>query len=263
MGERFRLTMSMAGMLALALGGAACERGGARAKDAKAQPPVASRKEEGLPRLPKTNPAADVPRPGNSPGNSEEVLAAVKSGNVAAVESYLRSGGSPDALTPNGLSTLLGAASRQKQPEVVAVLLKAGANPNLIATTGVAPLHNAVDARTVELLLAAGADPDIIFDVSNQTPLHGAVRRTDDLTEAPELLLKAGASTQVRDDRGLTPLHHAAMLGNYQMCRLLLRHGAARNSRESRGKTPLDLARSGGHGKVVKLLEGGEGSAPE
>ena len=251
-----RRCVLVVGGLMLALAGVACERDNGRTRDANARPPVPL--QTGDAQKPKPSPEAaapgDVPPRAEAPRCSDEVLAAVKAGNAALVKTYLENGGSAYALTPNGLSTLLVTANREKQPEVVAVLLRAGANPNLKAVTGVTPLHFAIDADSVKRLLAAGADPEATYESMKQMPLHWGVRSVDSLTAPVELLLKAGASTEVRDWQGLTPLHHAAMLGNYNMCRLLLKYGASRNGGNGTGKTPLDLARQAGHDKIVALL---------
>ncbi len=81
-----------------------------------------------------------------------------------------------------------------------ALLLKAGADPNLGNRRGATPLHYACDPRpdvkpqgqaaVLGLLLEAGADPDRV-DKGGVTPLHRAVRARS--VEAVRTLLDAGA----------------------------------------------------------------------
>lgn len=87
-------------------------------------------------------------------------------------------------------------------PDVVRVLLHAGASANEPAGDGLRPLHSAAaaqDAASAELLLAAGADPDA-QQTGGFTPLHAAARHDDEATA--EALLRAGADPAIRTDDG-------------------------------------------------------------
>jgi hypothetical protein len=66
------------------------------------------------------------------------------------------------------------------QATTITCLIGAGANPNALATSGVAPLHRAVRTRctaAVRALLAGGADP-ILPNKNGSTPLDLATQTT-------------------------------------------------------------------------------------
>ena len=101
------------------------------------------------------------------------------------------------------------------QAATIACLIRAGADPNATDNSRVTPLHRAVRTRcaaAVEALLAGGAAPRS-RNASGSTPLHLAVQNTGasnsgtpDAIEQQrliiELLLRAGAAPDDRDDNG-------------------------------------------------------------
>lgn len=69
-----------------------------------------------------------------------------------------------------------------------------------------------------------------------------------------ELLLRAGAQPNVRNEDGFTPLVVAARKGNHHTARLLLRRGADPHLTDNMNLTALFWARKRGHRCVEKLL---------
>ena len=67
-------------------------------------------------------------------------------------------------------------------------------------------------------------------------------------------LLGRGVEPDVPDGNGLTPLFHAAVLGNILTVQALLSAGANPNSVGRYGATPLFFAAWGGHYAIVELL---------
>jgi len=72
------------------------------------------------------------------------------------------------------------------------------------------------------------------------------------------LLLEEGVYTEVRDDKGDTPLLYAVKTGNVALVRILLKNGADHEIRSGNGKGPLELALDAGSQEMaVCLLKGG------
>lgn len=133
------------------------------------------------------------------------------------------------------VETALTLAARGK-PEIVALLLDAGADPNRATEDGHVPLHAAAEESTEEagvavarLLLSRGARADVT-SVGGWTPLHVATARGL-LLGAPKaalmkLLIANGARPDCVDSRGYTPLHFAARTHDAGAVDLLLAAGA-------------------------------------
>ena len=110
------------------------------------------------------------------------------------------------------------------QDEVVAYLIEAGADPNALDKSRVAPLHRAVRTRcsgAVSTLIENGADPRLM-NKSGSTPLHLAVQNTG------------------RSDSG----SEAAKDGQGRIIALLLEHGASPTDTDANGKTVAAAASS-------------------
>ena len=122
------------------------------------------------------------------------------------------------------------------QADVIEYLLKIGADPNSVDSSGVTPLHRAVRTRSlpaVRALLDGSANPRQP-NKAGSTPLHLAVQTTgrggSGSPEAREqqagivrLLLERGARVTDRDGRG-KPVHQAA---TSEWSRALLREATA------------------------------------
>jgi hypothetical protein len=77
-------------------------------------------------------------------------------------------------------------------------------------------------------------------DNDGNTCLHYAILNNNKKTA--RALLKAGASTEIRNAKGQAPLHLAIEIGNNELKNLLLKHGAYIEVHNSSGQTPLFLA---------------------
>jgi ankyrin repeat protein len=105
------------------------------------------------------------------------------------------------------------------------------------------------DADAVRKMLAKGIDPDQSTG-GGRTALAMAVRSE----EITRILLEAGASADLADDRGIAPLQHAARAGDAEIIALLLEAGADPNGRDQRGPTALLAAAQSQHGLVGRSL---------
>jgi ankyrin repeat protein len=159
--------------------------------------------------------------------------------------------------------------------ELIDMLLKAGANPNLqlklfppyrslrddrgadgLLTTGTTSLLRAAkagDVPAIKLLLAAGALVDLPT-ATGVTPLLAAAgigsngidtraryRTEERAVEAVKLLLDAGADINARDKSGSTALHAAAGAGWNNLVDTLASYHADLFAKDGRGRTALDL----------------------
>ena len=170
--------------------------------------------------------------------------------------------------------------------EVIEMLLKAGANPNMqlklfppyrslgqdrggdsMLTVGTTPLIRAAkagDNGAVKLLLAHGALPDLPNSLGI-TPLMAAAgigsttidirarfRNELQCIDTGKLLVAAGANVDAANDNGQTALHGAALWGWTAYVQFLADSGANLQAADRGGMTPLDIAmgRVGGTGRV-------------
>jgi tetratricopeptide (TPR) repeat protein len=107
------------------------------------------------------------------------------------------------------------------------------------------------NVEVVELLLKAGADIEAKDDFG-LTPISLAAWRGH--TEVVKLLLKARADIEVKDDFGLTPISLAASRGHVEVAKLLLKAGVNIKTKNTFGLTPMSLAALYRRVEVVELL---------
>lgn len=149
------------------------------------------------------------------------------------------------------LTTFRGSqAATSPTPDLVRILLAAGADADPRDRAGRTPLHGAAargdEALTV--LLEAGANPRHA-DGRGWTPLHGAVAASEhDTLEAVEALLQRGADPDSRYPTGETPLLRACAASDRAKIDLLLEYGGDPDARTREGRACL-------HGAVVVVVE--------
>ena len=171
----------------------------------------------------------------------------------------------------SGSTPLHFASAWARDPRVVSLLVRAGAEVNARDGSGGSPLHRAAwssdDPAIIMALVEAGAELDAwtpgIHSPYGFTPLHGAVEgnRNPAVTAA---LIEAGADIHARQGDGPTPLHDAR---STECVALLLEAGADIDARatysgwrEPNGSemTPLHVAAKLGAAAVfMALLEAG------
>ena len=174
----------------------------------------------------------------------------------------------------SGDTALHMAAAAFRRP-VAELLISRGADCRARNRRGAQPLHYASDANhwnpaaqaeTIEYLLLAGADPDSL-DKSGVAPLHRAVRTRS--LPAVRTLLDGGANPKLPNKTGSTPLHLAvqntgrggsgsehALQQQMEIITLLLKRGASPADTDGQGKQVQQAAKSEW---VRNLLIGGSG----
>ncbi|MEZ5302507.1 MAG: ankyrin repeat domain-containing protein [Verrucomicrobiales bacterium] len=112
------------------------------------------------------------------------------------------------------------------------------------------PLHWAAEGGLSDLvaaLLRNGADPNA-RDRRGFTPLHKAVE--GGFSEAAEFLLAKGADSNAQSDTGWTPLHTACASGDEEAACLLLSFKADPKKPDHSGREPSYYAQRAGYKKV-------------
>jgi hypothetical protein len=143
---------------------------------------------------------------------------------------------------------LLSLARVAKSPEqlpVLEALLNAGADPN--GGYGAKPLEDAIrragGPKTVELLLAAGADPNLRNPIGDPIFFAATDSRVD--VEVLRMLIDRGATVNIRSQSGDTALRRAVTARNWKAAQLLLDRGALpQNRSEEREQVQQRLAAS-------------------
>ena len=134
------------------------------------------------------------------------------------------------------------------------------ADPSLVNThsvDGFTPLGFAVffaHPEIVDVLLEAGADVNLASRESMKVaPLASASAAGQ--YEIAKKLIAHGANVNSRASSDFTPLHESAARGQLEFATLLLENGADVNARTADGKTPLDYAREHNRTERVELLQ--------
>jgi ankyrin repeat protein len=172
---------------------------------------------------------------------NEQLIAAVRTANVSAVQAALETRADPNVRLPDNSPVLSLAVDRQNV-EVVRLLLDKKADPNAVGQGGIAPLVLAcqfLDEAIAEMLVAAGADVN--------------ARRSDGSTALALCAENVGVDLLGRmagkaitidtpNSAGQTALMYAAAAGKTENVALLLKLGADPNRKSVKGFTPLFFA---------------------
>ncbi len=136
--------------------------------------------------------------------------------------------------------------------ENVQIFLRAGMDPNT-PKNGV-PMLIEISMRgytdTVKALLEGGAATNVRND-RGWTPLHMAVFFSH--IDVTQVLLERRADVSARTEFGMTPLHYATQERNVEMVELLLKHGASASVKSKSGVTPLSIAADLNEKPIVKV----------
>src|SRR6185295_16427305 len=182
-------------------------------------------------------PAREVPAPDVHP----EWVQVALTGSVAELKKLLDAGMKPDAKTAEGTTALMLAA---RNLEKVKLLVDRGADVNARATTGITPLMVAARYRgnteVVRLLLKKGAKPNVDkgIEVRNDaSALFFAVMAGD--VQTVGVLLEAGARLgdrmKILGQIVTSPLAYATFGGDSSLVEYLISKGANPNETDDDG----------------------------
>ncbi|XP_076279889.1 uncharacterized protein LOC143208872 [Lasioglossum baleicum] len=187
----------------------------------------------------------------------ELVCTAVRCGNLEIVEDLLKNGADINAVGDIYFRfSLLHYAVREKQVQMVELLINYGANVNVKNSLGETPIVNAIenrDKKMIELLLTNGADIKEDPKVLRAAVENGNLKIVEDiLTDCADVnMLLIGCS---EFDTWAPPLHKAVKRKQVQMVELLINYGANVNVKNSLGETPIVNAIENRDKKMIELL---------
>lgn len=139
-------------------------------------------------------------------------------------------------------NTALMLAQYRRDKEIINILLAAGASDE--GMNGVSLLMASESNKTAQVrsLLTIVKNVDGARNFNGRTALHLAVPTGS--TEIIDLLISAGASTDVIDCNGHTPLISAILAGQVDTIKLLLDQGADPSFKDGIGRSPLACVQS-------------------
>jgi uncharacterized protein len=191
-------------------------------------------------------------------GAQVSIVDAVKAGDVARVRALIDKRVDVNATQQDGTTPLHWAVDRDR-PDIVQMLIRAGANVKAANRYGATPLWLASvngNPKTIAMLLEGGADAGSA-NADGETALMVAARTGK--TDAVNLLLARGADPNAKEGwRGQTALMWAAAEGHAAVIDLLIARGADLKMRSNAGFTALLFAaREGRIDAVEALLKAG------
>jgi len=200
----------------------------------------------------------------------KSIWKAASDGDVEAIEAHIAAETDLDEQNETGYAPLHYAVMKTK-PDVVALLLEAGADPDVVNKQSKTPLDLAISAskyEIIDLLLeawaAVEAPAESIHDLARnnevlRVKLHiyagTDIDQANEFGEIPlllaveqghigvaELLIKHEANLEVSDPHGFTPLIMSAELNHPELLQLLLDGGADISAEDKAERTALDWA---------------------
>lgn len=196
-----------------------------------------------------------------------QLLDACDAGDLAEVTALIGRGADPNTIDKNPARKFSALVMSTAHPNVVAFLLKHGANPKMPDGNGLLPIEYASSAGTVEslkLLLDAGASPNSA--AGETAPLSSAAGLAK--IDAAKLLLERGAAINFHAaSTGFTALHEAIIMplakpgDRLKMVEFLISKGSDVKAKDKHGYDALAWAeiqaknRKGESEKIVQVLK--------
>ncbi|KAK2160406.1 hypothetical protein LSH36_134g05035 [Paralvinella palmiformis] len=183
---------------------------------------------------------------------NEGLLRAVTLGYPECLDVLLKAGADPELLDSTG-NTLLKISAEGGRTNMMMSLIRTGCSVNARNHNGASALHFAArsgQSEAVTLLLNNGA---LMFgDSGGSTPLIMAARNCHKTLGTMKLLIDATDNLDAQDRDGKTALHYTAHRAiGYE---LLLAAGANPNIQDYNGNTPMIMAATEGFDNVIECL---------
>ncbi|MBP2665985.1 MAG: nlpI 2 [Firmicutes bacterium] len=203
---------------------------------------------------------------------SQLLLNAVKNNDLEQVKQAFVMGADPNYLQSRSDAPFNRAIRNAKSTAIVQCFIDNGVDVNFKAEgNGTYPsaLASAFSERRLdimELLLNAGADPNLsfdaeivkdhkIYDIHGVTIAFWAVRSDEPIyLNILKLLIEKGANVNKADSMGNTPLIEACEQGKIESVKILLANGANPNQANIKAEKPLDLAIKSGNKEIIDIL---------
>ncbi len=218
--------------------------------------------------------------------NRMPIHAAAEAGNFQIISMLIEAGADVNSTDNDGVTPLMILAQRGKTDAALKLLENAEIDIHIKDNAGRMAIDFATACGLRELVKALSQAEEAHADTYGNTSLHHAcwneqsevvkillekdpasVNKPNDDGESPlilavrrsnlmiaELLLAAGAKTDIADADGVRPLHIAADHGDLFMGKALLKAGAAIDSKTSDGETALILAARNGKNDFTAML---------
>lgn len=170
----------------------------------------------------------------------------MKNDKLAAV--LIDGGADVDFIVQKTGDSALHAAVKSGMKDIVAMLIKRGANVNVRNIFYETPLSEATvnpegkDLDCARLLAQAGADLNALVSEKGRTSLHLAAMKGDGFSDSLQFLLENGADPNIYDNEGQTPLTLAVEHNNRKAVEILIEEGVDLNVPALNGETPLAMA---------------------
>ncbi|MBA4417418.1 MAG: hypothetical protein C0392_05870 [Syntrophus sp. (in: bacteria)] len=183
------------------------------------------------------------------------LLNAAKEGNYGKVNTLLSEGADVNVRAPSGSAPLMYGADSNRL-DIVRLLLDKGADVNAKnGTNNTALIYASIKGNTeiVKELLEKKADVNVKNMSGGDALIYAVLEKR---TEVVRVLLKNRAKVDEKYDSGKTALIMAVENGVFDIARLLLDNGAVANALDLDMKTPLIYASEKGDIDIVKALVG-------
>ena len=171
------------------------------------------------------------------------------------LQTMISCGAQVNAINKEGRTALM-IASKSGNIEGINVLLKAGADPNIIDVDGNTCLHCSVLGNYRKEVLHMIIDHSVHLNAINKK-VHTALMMASERgnSDAINVLLKAGADPNIIDADGNTCLHFLVLQRcNKEVLEIIIDHGVHVNTMNKRNETALMIASAKGNTDIIKVL---------